>query len=125
MLGGTWSYSNQRNRKIGREIFLKLMNKSTIRPYNNRLYLEDQYFLIHHVWPLAKLNATIHDSYFCEEFDDESIPFPTKRENLDCFISCNNCCLVKEILKSSSISVKSVGKECPLNCRKKKDWNYC
>jgi len=125
MLGGAWSYSNQRNREIGREIFSKLTNKSIIRPYNNRLYLEDQYFLIHHVWPQAKLNSTVHDSYFCTEFGGTALPFPTQRESLDCFISCNNCCLKKSLLKTSLISDKSVGRECPYVCRKNKDWKFC
>jgi hypothetical protein len=127
MLGGTWSFCNKRNRIIGREIFLKITNKSIIRPYNNRLYLEDQFFLIHHVWPLAKLNSTIHDSYFCGEFGDKTLPFPTKRPSLDCFISCNECCI--KIVNLTSIplklSNKSVSRECPITCRKNKNWKFC
>jgi len=126
MLGGTWSFGNKRNREIGRELFSKLTNKSVIRPYNNRLYLEDQYFLIQHVWPLAILNSTIHDSYFCREFGDKALPFPTKRPSLDCFISCNECCGKKENFNVSfQLSDKSVGKECPMACRKDKDWKFC
>ena len=124
MLGGAWSFANKRNRELGNEIFSKLTNPSIIRAYNNRLYLEDQYFLVHHVWPIAKLNSTIHDSYFCEEFGGK--PFPNRRENMDCFVSCSNCCLTRQQNMSRTlISEKSVGKYCPSACRKNNEWTFC
>ncbi len=126
MLGGTWSFSNIRNRIVGKELFRKLATFDVIRPYNNRIYLEDQFFLIHHIWPIAKQNATIHDSYYCKDFGGE--PFPTQRPSHDCFISCSNCCSSgnsSDVVTEKRVGLYSVGKECPVECRKEINWNYC
>jgi hypothetical protein len=45
----------------------------------------DQDFLGHHVYPIMRDNAMVHDAYLCQQFGGR--PFPTKRDG-DCYI-CN------------------------------------
>lgn len=124
MQAGLWGLSVSKNRSLAKQIYQTLLNKEIMRPYNNKMYLEDQFFLTAYVWPTAKLNSTVHDSYFCNDYG--GIYFPTKRENTNCFVSCSNCCLNKtKLMKVGYISRESVGKECPLSCRKQKEWNFC
>ena len=124
MLAGLWGFFVSKNKTLAKEIYQILLNKEIMRPYNNKMYLEDQHFLTAYVWPKAKINSTIHDSFFCNEYG--GVPFPSKRENTNCFVSCSNCCLNKSnVMKTSFISKESVGRECPLVCRKNKEWNFC
>ena len=77
----------------------------------------DQDFLKDFIWKYAQKNATIHDSYSCKEFGGD--PFPTKRPESFCYISCHHCC--------ENIYKNKTNYECPLECRPKEhlDWTYC
>lgn len=127
ILGGLWSIALKRNRSLSSQIFSKLMNKNLIRPYNNRIYLEDQYFLVHHIWPLVQRHSMIHDSYYCDEFPSEGLvkAFPSQRANTGCFVSCSNCCEYTSNKQNLQLSINSVGHICPIECRFDKNWIYC
>ncbi|RMZ98930.1 hypothetical protein BpHYR1_053548 [Brachionus plicatilis] len=127
ILGGLWSLATKRNRSLSSEIFTRLVNKNFIRPYNNRIYLEDQYFLAHYVWPLVQSQSLIHDSYYCKEFQSQGLikAFPNQRPNTECFVSCSNCCEYTMNKTNSKLGIKSVGRTCPVECRFDKKWNYC
>jgi hypothetical protein len=82
----------------------------------------DQFFLSDFVWPFAKLNATVHDSFTCHEYVN-SAPFPTKRLNPKCFVGspdeCEESLGILSPLKSENF--------CPIDCRPHVhlDWFYC
>ncbi|CAF0726673.1 unnamed protein product [Brachionus calyciflorus] len=126
ILGGLWSLKSSLNRTLSKTIIQKLTNKNLIRPYNNKIYLEDQYFLTHHIWPIVKDKGFIHDSYYCEDFGSESFTkgFPSRRIDLGCFVSCIDCCKTNHT-SGQILNHKSVGKKCPKKFRFKKEWEYC
>lgn len=127
ILGGLWSIASKRNRTLSIQIFLKLIDKSLIRPYNNRIYLEDQYFLIHHVWPLVQSQTLVHDSFYCTQFPTNGLvkPFPTQRPDTECFVSCSNCCENTMNEAKAEHGIKSVSRMCPIECRFEIKWIYC
>ena len=71
-----------------------------------------------HIWPKAKFNATMHDSYSCSVYGGE--PFPTQRpENLYCFVSCFNPCCEESANQTQRMP------DCPKECRLKPEWEKC
>ncbi|XP_068233994.1 uncharacterized protein [Palaemon carinicauda] len=76
----------------------------------------DQGQVCKRIYPLARENGTIHDSYSCNQFRG-SKPFPTQRYN-DTYVG------QKSLLKYFR---RMALKPCHVNCRPKnhKDWLYC
>ena len=87
--------------------------------YNSSLKGRDQHFLRDHYYKYAHANGTIHDSFHCKLFND-SIPFPTQRSAVNCYLSCYKCCEEK-------YTKKLWPDKCPIECRPKNytDWEYC
>ena len=71
-----WGYANERNRTLGKTIYELILSEKITKTYNqqgqNRKGF-DQAFLINYVWPFAKYNSTIHDSYNCKYEKDNII----------------------------------------------------
>lgn len=118
MLAGMWGVHTKLNRKLAQKIFLMLMNKPLCDRYNLKIAGSkqgDQIFLRENVYNLLVKNATIHDSYYCNIYDN-SKPFPTQRKEMDHVGSVKS--QLKTIVK---ISI------CPIVCRPQdhQDWLYC
>ena len=118
-----WSYANFRDRLLGMQVFKLIKDKKIALRYNSNGKSNkgnDQDFLGAYVWPIAKKNATIHDSFFCKSFDSQASPFPTKREKFFCFVPCAHCC-------DERLFNKVWTDVCPEACRPKEhlDWIYC
>lgn len=117
-----WGYVNHKNRILANKIFDMIVDKDIAKLFNNGSSLKekDQEFLKMYVWPIARNNATIHASYYCNLFNTTSLPFPTQRIQTYCFTTCTSCC--------NSDRYKTKWKyECPVECRPSnhKDWIYC
>jgi hypothetical protein len=128
ILGGLWGYANVLNRSLGYEIARKLVPVNVQLKYNidlNNYKNLDQLYLQERVWPIAAVNATIHDSYNCKVYGGES--FPTQRPtNVNCFVSCfYPCCNENSV--SDEIKSNLVMSKCPIQCRPrdKIEWEYC
>ena len=116
-LGGMWGFRGLMNRKMADMMFVKMIDRDVSIKYNKIKNIKghDQYFLGHHVYPLVKINSTIHDSFLCKMYND-STPFPTQRKG-GCFVgqSGPGDCYPDKIA------------ECPVECRPKshQDWIHC
>ena len=68
------------------------------------------------MWPEAKNNALIHDSFNCDK-NNGGVPFPTQRLG-DCYVAIMSMC-------NNNTSSKSL--VCPSICRPKdhQDWITC
>ena len=119
MLGGLWGFRPSINRSLSRVILNKIHNKNLIRRYSGRA---DQIFLSSHIWPLAKMSAIAHDSFFCKHgFGHKAEPFPTQRPSANetnCFVGCRRSCCGYGKMPFS---------ECPRQCRPNNhpEWVYC
>ena len=133
MLGGLWGVASYRlsiqNRlKIARALippenenehqnFLKLYSKAG-----------DQLFLKHHVWPIARKNSLVHDSFTClwsyYIYGCDTRPFPSKREHPMCFVGCPKPCCTDEAKLEKDLSRY---KQCPSSSRPRAhpDWIFC
>ena len=82
------------------------------------IFNEDQDFLRDFIYKYTKKNAIVHDSYSCKRFED-SEPFPSKRHDSFCYISCRDCC--------QDIYPNQTNHKCPIDCRPKEhlDWEFC
>jgi hypothetical protein len=118
-----WGFRNKNNRQLASILFDKMSCKNISRIYNadrQNKKQGDQNFLLNHFWEIAKKNTTLHASFFCNSFGLKAEPFPTKRHEKLCYVSCIDCC--DEIYTNKSFKYK-----CPLECRppEHKNWNYC
>ena len=123
ILGGMWGFANYRNREQAIHLFSLLIDRKIAHHYNkknNSLVFNDQRFLRDIYWPIAKKNATIHASFFCNKYGAKSIPFPTQRPKYYCFVPCAYCC-------NEKLNNKTWTDECGRECRsdEHKDWLYC
>ncbi len=109
-----WGYKNSMNRETALMIFNKIKDHAS--SYYAAKYT-DQFFLRDKVWPIAKQNATIHDSFHCKQYGGES--FPKQRMEKYCFAACDGVCCEDSTHKWPYV--------CPIECRPKdhKDWIYC
>lgn len=90
-----WGFKIDKNKKLAKYFYDIITSKYISFWY--KLYLliskrgADQFLLERYFWPIARTNATIHDSFHCERQDmggQLSQPFPTKRPNHStCFVS--------------------------------------
>lgn len=118
-----WGYANHKNRELANWLFILLIDEKISNSYNRNnasMKGRDQHFLSDYFWPIAKENATIHASYFCNKYGVLGKPFPTQRPKHFCFIPCSYCC--------DEIFLKKLWTDlCPMECRPKnhKDWIYC
>ena len=118
-----WGYANYRDRLLGTKVFNLIIDKKISERYNlngKSKKGSDQDFLSSYVWPIAKKNATIHASFFCNKYGAKSIPFPTQRPKYYCFVPCAYCC-------NEKLNNKTWTDECGRECRsdEHKDWLYC
>jgi hypothetical protein len=123
ILGGLWGFKNKYNRQLGNSLFNLIIDKKIAKQYNNdgkHHKQGDQDFLAHHVWNLAKVNATVHASFFCDSFGSRTEPFPTQRPKAFCYISCIYCC-------EEGITDRNFTWACPEMCRpmEHKEWIHC
>jgi hypothetical protein len=118
-----WSHANYRDRSTAMKVYDYIKDEKISILYNrngNSPKGSDQDFLATYVWPIAKMNATMHDSFFCDSFGAQASPFPTQRLKYFCFVPCSYCC-------SESLHNKIWTDVCPPKCRPKEhqDWIYC
>ncbi len=123
ILGGMWGFANFRDRVTGFKILGLIKNKAIAKHYNFNGKSQkgnDQDFLAHFVWPLIKMNSTIHASFFCQHFGNIASPFPTQRPKYFCFVPCSYCC-------DEKFSHNKWANVCPKECRPKDhhNWIYC
>ena len=123
ILGGMWGFKNSFNRQLANMLFTRITSKNIASVYNGdgkHQKQRDQDFLAQHIWPIAKFNATVHASFFCDSFGAIAEPFPTQRPKLFCYVSCINCC--EETLVKANFTWT-----CPKKCRPAlyKDWLNC
>jgi len=119
MLGGMWGFRPSLSPNISQIIHNRIHNEAIVKKYTRRA---DQTFLSDYVWPMAKTNAIVQDSFLCKsKFGSQTEPFPTQRispNETNCFIGCVRPCCGKGTLPF---------KECPIECRPKNhpEWTYC
>jgi hypothetical protein len=119
MLGGMWGFRPSLDRTISRLIHDKIHDQGLVKRYGGR---GDQSFLSQQIWPHAKSNAIVHDSFLCKDgYGQKPEPFPTQRPSANetnCFIGCVRPCCG---------SGKMPFPPCPSNCRPQdhQDWTYC
>lgn len=109
MLGGTWGGCGMWHEKEVCSIRDTILETSlSVRA--------DQSGVSNKLWPLAKKNVTVHDSYTCTHFPG-SQPFPSQRVN---FTYVGEKSLMKAFKRKSL-------KECPSKCRplEHPSWLYC
>lgn len=118
------SYANVRDRNLGKWIFSTILDPAVQREYivayESNSKGADQMFLSEYIWPKAKKNSTVHDSYNCGEFGGD--PFPTQRPNDKfCFVACFLPCCIEDVNDTRKMP------ECPIACRPQnnQDWKYC
>ncbi|XP_053654572.1 uncharacterized protein [Cherax quadricarinatus] len=110
MLAGMWGGCNKWRRE----------EAQMVRDYalcHASLPSQDQEILKSHLWPIARLNATVHDAYTCRRFGRAS-PFPSRRVNFT---------FVGQRSYRSRFHRERTYISCPLYCRPKnhKNWFYC
>lgn len=119
MLGGMWGFRPSLNPKMSRMFYEKIHNQALIRKYGGRA---DQTFLSDQIWPYAKSDIIVHDSFLCKtSYGQIPIPFPSQRLSMNdsgCFVGCLRPCCSDGKLPFG---------ECPKECRPKdhQDWIYC
>lgn len=90
-----WGFHIDRDKNLAKYFYEIITNKYISLSYKLFLLINkrgaDQFLLERYFWPIAKTNATIHDSFHCESEDlggQYSQPFPTRRQNFSaCFVS--------------------------------------
>ena len=117
VLAGMWGFRPALSRNVSRYMLETLLNANIMKKYTG---LGDQLFLFHTLWSLTENDAIVHDSYHCERFHDNPMPFPTKRlfgNGSNIFVGCVRPCLENQFPAG----------ECPVACRPKnhKEWLYC
>ncbi|KAK4295457.1 hypothetical protein Pmani_031977 [Petrolisthes manimaculis] len=107
MMAGMWGGCNNWQGAVGVQVGQKALCVPS----------HDQNFLKVKVWPVARLNATIHDSYTCQRFPG-SQPFPSQRSNFT---------FVGQRSYRGRYRWETTHTQCPVNCRPKlhQDWLYC
>lgn len=119
-----WGHANVLDRQSGYRIYQNFITDKIQSEFNpgqtKNLKGYDQFYLTQHVWPMAKQNATMHDSYNCQVYGGD--PFPTQRPtDRYCFVTCFfPCCDLKHNQTARM-------PECPLECRPKDhpEWTTC
>ncbi|XP_064097040.1 uncharacterized protein LOC135208606 isoform X2 [Macrobrachium nipponense] len=106
MWGGCNTWREQQFRNVREQMFQDVSNG-----------VDDQSTLKSRLWPLARGNATVHDSYNCRRFPG-SQPFPSQRVN---FTFVGQRTYRKWYRKERTFL------QCPWRCRPRQhpDWVYC
>ncbi|CAF0787175.1 unnamed protein product [Adineta ricciae] len=119
MLGGMWGFRPASNPELRHMIHKKVHQEDLVRQYGGR---GDQTFLAQQVWPHAKSDILVHDSFLCKHnYGQKPSPFPTQRRSANetnCFVGCVRPCCGRGKMPFG---------ECPIECRPKDhpEWNYC
>lgn len=121
ILGGMWGFFSQKSRVLAKyfyEIVTSRFKALYYRSYMSRRQ-PDQYMLREYFWPVAKRNATIHDSFYCKSMGGRG--FPTRR-HANCHVGYIGCCDDETSANNRSFY------ECPLECRPfehRNEWITC
>ncbi|XP_045585469.2 uncharacterized protein [Procambarus clarkii] len=110
MLAGMWGGCNSWHQEAARAVRTRALCQG-LGPF------DDQEILKLYLWPVARLNATVHDSYTCKRFG-KSLPFPSERVNFT---------FVGQRSYRNRYRRERTYIACPINCRPKKhkNWFYC
>ncbi len=109
IMPGLWGLRTRGNRAVARGVFHIIVENAQ----SGNGLLEAK------VWPIFRLNSTVHDSYFCETLGGQ--PFPVHRTHVNCYVGMFGCC---GSLLNQNVRIN----ECPESCRPKphrNDWIYC
>lgn len=126
ILGGMWGFYNKISRQLANKLF-KIITNKFIQYWYRIIYPvkfvpkgQDQFLLNWYFWPIAKQNATVHDSYHCKELGGQ--PFPTQRPKYsNCYVGNLGCC-------ETEPNSKKWAHVCSPECRPKdkiNEWIYC
>ena len=120
ILGGMWTanVTSSIMRDLWKGSFIGILNDNlayVTRQDKNRNIVKgpDQKILAGYIWPWAQHVSLSHDSYHCRGYKS-SQPFPTQR-----IIEPNN---FAGAIYFRNVTLKV---ECPIECRKHKEWKYC
>jgi hypothetical protein len=119
MLGGMWGFRPSLDPAMSRLMHKKIHDRDLVKRYGGR---GDQTFLAKEVWPQAKSNIIVHDSFICKtNYGQKPVPFPTQRPSANetnCFVGCVRPCCGRG---------KMPFNQCPKECRPKEhpEWLYC
>ncbi|CAF1526388.1 unnamed protein product [Didymodactylos carnosus] len=119
ILAGMWGFRAGLNRSFSQQFLAKLLDHNITSRYKG--YFADQLFLQHEIWPLAKDDIIVHDSFLCQTpYGVNSRPFPTRRRPFN-----ETDVFVGERRRWSLTD--SLPEQCPLACRPKDhpDWTAC
>ncbi len=118
ILGGLWGAALKRARYELFNIFEPMLIPSIAQIYIKN---GDQQFLTDYVWNFVKNNASIFDSYSCQELNGR--PFLSQRPAGNCYLGCVRPCCSNVIKNDLNVTLKP----CPIECRPKEhlDWIYC
>lgn len=118
ILGGMWGFFNNKSRTLAKYFYDVITSR--FKAFYYRSYMSkrnpDQYMLREYFWPIARHNATMHDSFYCKSLGGR--PFPTRRE-ADCHVGYIGCCDEK--------SNATYNAQCPIECRplQHTEWTTC
>jgi len=116
MLAGLWGFRLHKARKLGFQLFQRFVNPNVyewhrVNMNNNQA---DQQFLRDYFTEIVRHSVIIHDSFHCARLGGQ--PFPTQRPTSHyCHVGAYGCC---------NLNV-SFPHECPVQCRKQKEWVFC
>ncbi|CAF1650900.1 unnamed protein product, partial [Didymodactylos carnosus] len=98
ILGGMWGFQRRQNDPINSITNLAkyFLSDNLIEKFSDA---GDQTFLNEYIYPLAKHDSIVHDSYICTWSKwiwrmELTRPFPSRRSSPTCFVGCTKpCCL--------------------------------
>lgn len=82
----------------------------------------DQRWLKEEIWPLVKKSALSHSSFYCGAFGEaESRGFPVKRTSPRDFVGSVH----RNDTAWQGNALPRNGRKCPMECRRKPEWDTC
>ena len=112
MLGGLWGARLATNRSGWKSIWTAIMG-DPLSLSSRGSKGADQSLLRQHVWGKLDGGLMQHDSYFCDQWPEGSIGFPSQRQNST------------ENFVGGYRYGKPVWRECPKTCRRQETWKFC
>lgn len=116
MLAGLWGFQVHKARQLAFHLFKRFANPNMyewhrVNMNNNQA---DQIFLRDYFTDIVRHSVVIHDSFHCARLGGQ--PFPTQRPTSHyCHVGAYGCCNLNA----------SFPHECPIQCRKQKEWVFC
>ena len=112
ILGGLWGARLTKNRSAWKSIWTAIMG-DPLSLSTRGSKGPDQSLLRRHVWGKLDGGVVQHDSYFCDQWPEGSIGFPSQRPNST------------ENFVGGYRNGKPVWRECPKKCRRQETWKFC